>query len=248
MPDERVKIMEIPFDRITQEDALALLLKKLLDPLTKRFFVATPNPEMLLEAQKNPPFKKILQHTDLNIPDGTGVIWASRLNGTPLPERVTGTDLMENLCAKILPETKVFLLGGGRNVAEKVKTTLESRRKISITGTHSGSASPADDGNIRKLIDAAAPDLLFVAFGAPKQELWLARNLPHLHSVKVAMGVGGAFDFIAGEKKRAPLWMRKTGLEWLFRLIRQPSRIGRIFNATVVFPFVFIRRRLRGLE
>ena|GEM_PF-525138 len=240
MPEERITIMGIPFDKVTLDQALSLLLKKLEDNSTKGFFVATPNPEMLLEAQKNAPFKKILQNTGLNIPDGTGIIWASIINHTPLPERVTGTDLMENLCTKILPDTGVFLLGGAGKVAEKVKTTLEASRKISIVGTHSGSAAPSDDLNIRKIINAAKPDLLFVAYGAPKQELWLARNLPHLPSVKVAIGVGGAFDFIAGEKKRAPVWMRKTGLEWLYRVIRQPGRINRIFNATIRFPILFM--------
>jgi N-acetylglucosaminyldiphosphoundecaprenol N-acetyl-beta-D-mannosaminyltransferase len=246
MANERITIMGIPFDKVTLNGALSLLLKKLADNSTKGFFVATPNPEMLLEAKKNPPFKKILQSTDLNIPDGTGIIWASRMNRTPLRERVTGTDLMDALCQKVIPDTRIFLLGGSKNVAEKVKWILLERRKMAIVGTHSGSADPSDDHNIRKIINAAQPDLLFVAFGAPKQELWLARNLPHLHTVKVSMGVGGAFDFIAGEKKRAPLWMRKTGLEWLYRVICQPSRIKRIFNATIRFPLAFLFSKKNG--
>jgi len=240
MVRDSVKIMEIPFDKITLAEAINLLLKILANKSSKSFFVATPNPEMVLEAQKNTIFKKILQRTNLNIPDGTGIIWASKIIKKPLPERVTGTDLMELLCQKVPSNTKIFLLGGGKNVAEKTKQKLQKRRKINIIGTYAGSASETNDQQLREIINNTAPELLFVAFGAPKQELWLARNLPHLPSIKVAIGVGGAFDFIAGEKKRAPIWMRRVGLEWLFRLIQQPNRLLRIINATIIFPLTFL--------
>ena len=108
--------------------------------------------------------------------------------------------------------------------------------KFSIVGTHSGSHKETEDIKTRDIINKSHPELLFVAFGAPKQEFWLRRNLPHLPSVKVAIGIGGAFDFIAGKRKRAPRTMQKLGLEWLYRLIQQPSRIIRIYNATIKFP------------
>jgi N-acetylglucosaminyldiphosphoundecaprenol N-acetyl-beta-D-mannosaminyltransferase len=236
MEKERVIIMGIPFDKVTLESVLTLLLEKLADDSTRGFFVATPNPEMLLTARKNHAFKEILQKTHLNIPDGTGIIWAAKRNGTPLPERVTGTDLMQTLCRKVTPDTRVFLLGAGHGIAEKAAHKLKEQKHINIVGTYAGSASPHDDLNLQKIINDARPDMLFVAFGAPAQELWLARNLPHLFTVKVAMGVGGAFDFIAGVRSRAPAWMRRVGLEWLYRLFQQPERIVRIFNATVRFP------------
>lgn len=240
MEKERVIIMGIPFDKVTLETALTLLLEKLADDSTRGFFVATPNPEMLLTAMKNKNFRKILQKADLNIPDGTGIIWAAKHNGTPLPERVTGTDLMHALCHKVSPDTRIFLLGAARGVAEKAAQKLAEQKKMNIVGTWPGSAGKSDDLNLQKIINDARPDLLFVAFGAPAQELWLSRNLPCLRSVKVAMGVGGAFDFISGVRSRAPLWMRRIGLEWLHRLIRQPKRIARIFNATIKFPITFL--------
>ncbi len=240
MPTDRVTIMQIPFDRVTLTLALKFILKGLKKASGKPLFIATPNPEMLLAARKNPSFKKILQKTDLNIADGTGIIWASKIIRNRLPERVTGTDLMQTLCLNVGHEIRIFLLGGAPGVAEKTKDNLIHMGGCNIVGTCDATADASNDKEILALINAAKPDLLFVAFGAPKQEIWIKRNLPHLKSVKAVMGVGGAFDFIAGIRKRAPDWMRRTGLEWLFRLIQQPSRIRRIWNATVVFPTLFL--------
>ena len=240
MKPDRVTILDIPFDKVTLKQALQIILEKLSQPAQKPFFVATPNPEMLLEAEKNSHFKEILQKTDLNIPDGTGIIWASKRQRNPLPERVTGTDLMQTLCKNVTPKTRIFLLGGAAGVADKTKEVLQTKCKAEIVGTCDHPAAPPHDKEIQQIINAANPDLLFVAFGAPKQELWLARNLPHLQTVKVAIGVGGAFDFIAGIRKRAPAWMQKLGIEWLFRLLQQPTRIKRIWRATVIFPITFL--------
>lgn len=248
MEKERVIIMGIPFDKVTLESTLTLLLEKLADPSTRGFFIATPNPEMLLAADKNFEFKRILQKTNLNIPDGTGIIWAAARHGTPLPERVTGTDLMQSLCHKITPDVRVFLLGAAPGVAEKAAKKLQEHKHTNIVGTYAGSSSPLDDAKLRDLINNARPDLLFVAYGAPKQEFWISRNLPHLPTVKVAMGVGGAFDFISGIQKRAPAWMRRIGLEWLYRLVQQPKRIVRIFNATIRFPLAFISYEKRKIQ
>jgi len=245
MINDRITILGIPFDQVTLEEAITRLLQILAEDLQQPFFVATPNPEMLLETLKNHEFKNVLQKTGLNIPDGVGIIFAAKVNGTPLKERVTGTDLMQHLCAKITPETPVFLLGGATGVAEKTKEKLLSHKKINIVGTYAGSPAAANDQKLREIVNAAAPELLFVAYGAPKQELWLARNLPHLKSVKVAIGVGGAFDFISGARKRAPLIMQKLALEWLYRLIQEPHRIKRIFNAVVVFPLLFVLAKFK---
>lgn len=245
MISDRVTILGIPFDRLTLEEAITRLLQILAENLRQPFFVATPNPEMLLETLKNPEFKDVLQKTDLNIPDGAGIIFAAKVNGTPLKERVTGTDLMQHLCAKITPKTKVFLLGAADGVAERTKDKLLSHKKINIVGTYSGSPDASNDQKLREIVNAAAPELLFVAYGAPKQELWLARNLPHLKSVKVAIGVGGAFDFISGIRKRAPLIFQKLALEWLYRLIQEPHRIKRIFNAVVIFPLLFLLAKFK---
>ncbi len=244
---KNIKILDIPFAALTMEEALLLILQHMGNPASQRpFFIATPNPEMLLEARKNIEFKKILQHTDLNIPDGIGIILASRLQKTPLPARVTGTDMMEMLCRKAPFGTKIFLLGAAPGVAEKVKEELTTQFcHIHIVGTYSGSPAPEEEKDILKLIQQSKPDMLFVAYGAPKQEMWLHRNKAHLGEVKIVMGVGGAFDFIAKIRKRAPLWMQKMGLEWLYRLIQEPKRIKRIYNATVKFTYVFITSRFQ---
>lgn len=237
---ERINIMNVPFDALSKDKILDLLLEKL--KRNTPFFVATPNPEMLLEARKNSEFLYLLNHTDLNIPDGTGIIWAAKhiYKKKTLKQRITGTDIMQEICANVPVGTKIFLLGGRKGISTLVKYKLEQKYPVNIVGTSSQDASPANDDKLCKFINDSKPEILFVAFGAPKQEFWLQRNLPHLSSVRVAIGVGGAFDFIAGKKKRAPAFMQKLGLEWLFRLIQQPSRIKRIFNATVKFPFLII--------
>lgn len=245
MNPNRVTVLDIPFDAVTLQEALQIVLERVEKHdtlrLEKTFFMATPNPEMLLEARKNDKFRSILQKTNLNIADGTGIIFAAIfLRAGRLPQRVTGTDLMIEIC-KLAQDKKIFLLGGGPGVAEKTQKVLEEKYGTNVVGTDGSAASPEHDEDLRRKINAASPDILFVAFGAPKQEMWLDRNLPHLKTVKAAVGVGGAFDFISGKAKRAPRILRKLGLEWLYRLIRQPSRIGRIFNATVRFPLAVLK-------
>lgn len=242
--NERVKIMAIPFDKITLQQATNKLIEHIESQASQQLFVATPNPEMLLSADKDPEFKKLLQTTDLNIPDGFGIILTSKLTGTPLPERVTGTDLLQKICEQENKKAKIFLLGAAPGVAETAKKELEKKYKhLQIVGTLSGSPTSNQEAEIRKQINNSQANILFVAFGAPKQEFWIAKNLPHLPNVKVAMGVGGAFDFVAQVRKRAPTWMQKCGMEWLYRLIQEPKRIKRIINATLVFPIKFLVNR-----
>lgn len=235
--------MGVPFDSMTIDEALALTMEK-LQAHHGKFFIATPNPEMLLETRKNESFLNLLRQTDLNIPDGFGIMLAAYLSGKKLKQRITGTDFMQTICQKAPSGTKIFLLGAGPGVAEKNKEVLEKQYpQIKVTGTYAGSPAHEEAEKIIERINSSQAQLLFVAFGAPKQEMWLAQNLRHLHTIKVAMGVGGAFDFIAGVIKRAPIWMRKAGMEWLYRLFKQPQRIGRIFNATIKFPVVLLLTR-----
>jgi N-acetylglucosaminyldiphosphoundecaprenol N-acetyl-beta-D-mannosaminyltransferase len=137
----------------------------------------------------------------------------------------------------------VFLLGACEGIAATAARALcDANPALHVCGTFAGSPATIDEEHILEKIRAASPRMLFVAFGAPNQELWIARNLAKMPSVKVAMGVGGAFDFIAGKQKRAPQIFRSLGLEWLYRLMREPRRIVRIINAVVVFPFLVITR------
>jgi len=204
--------------------------------------VMTPNNEMLVEAVHNVPFQELLNRSDLNIPDSTGLLKMARLTGQSLPERVTGVDTVTSLCRELTEETPVFLLGAKPGVAEAAAATLmRQNARLKIVGCFAGSPKEEDAPGIVNMICAAAPHLLFVAFGAPAQDLWIAKHLKDLPSVHVAMGVGGTFDFLAGVRKRAPIGMQRLGLEWLWRLLKEPKRIGRIWEAVVVFPLLVLR-------
>lgn len=273
-----VKILDIDFTTLKESQIIELIKKTLKSSDSQTIFIATPNPEMLIEANQNAHFKNILQNTGLNLPDGNGLIWAHKFNLStthdknkililikgvfslikflfepkdekiPFNKAIHGSDLMNNICLdKDLSRHKIFLLGNSnglkRNTSSLVKQSLLKKNPaINIIGNLD--STPTSDA--LEEIRQNKPEILFVAFGAPKQEIWLAENLPKLASVKIAIGVGGSFDFIAGIIPRAPILMRKLGLEWLFRLYKQPKRIKRIINATVKFPIMVISERLKG--
>jgi N-acetylglucosaminyldiphosphoundecaprenol N-acetyl-beta-D-mannosaminyltransferase len=191
--------------------------------------VATVNPEFIMRARRDPEFARVLQSADLCLPDGWGVTWAARRLGTPLPARVTGTDLIDPLAGRAVERGwRVFLLGAAPGVAEQVARILRDRHPgLLIAGSHAGVAGPEGDAESIRLITAARPDILLVAYGHPRQEFWIDRNRQRLPAV-VGIGVGGAFDYLSGRVPRAPAWMRRVGVEWLYRLFRQPWRAGRM--------------------
>ncbi len=163
-----------------------------------------------------------------------------------LPQRVTGTDMMVQLAERSGKEHwRIFLLGAAPGVAEIAAENLRHRYPdTQIVGTFAGSPVAEEEEAICRRINETAPDLLFVAYGSPAQDLWIHRNLHRLTSVRVAMGVGGAFDFMAGKIRRAPRFMRSFGLEWLWRLAREPRRFKRIWRATLTFPQLVRRAKL----
>lgn len=236
----RVFLLGVPLDPVTADGAVQRLQDCLGE--AKQRHVATPNNEMLVEAHRNPAFHALLCQTDLNLPDSTGLILAARLSGQYLPERVTGVDTMQRLCAALSEEHSVFLLGAAEGVAEEAARCLSKENPgLKIAGTYAGSPREADSTEIIRRINQAAPHLLFVAYGAPAQDMWIAKHLKDLPSVRVAMGVGGAFDFIAGKQKRAPKFLRFLGLEWLWRFVQEPRRWPRMWRAVVVFPWLCMR-------
>ena len=197
---------------------------------------------MLVEASRNPAFHALLNRTDLNLPDSTGLLLMARITGQTIPERVTGVDTVQRLCAELGDDTPVFLLGAGEGVAERAANVLRQKNaRLNIVGTFSGSPSDADAPAIIGKIRDAAPAILFVAYGSPAQEFWISKHLSSLPSVRVAMGVGGTFDFLAGTQSRAPSFLRSIGLEWAWRFFKQPSRYKRMWNAVVVFPWLVMR-------
>jgi N-acetylglucosaminyldiphosphoundecaprenol N-acetyl-beta-D-mannosaminyltransferase len=202
-----------------------------------------------VDAQKDEVFKKILNSGDLNLCDGFGLRLVS---GFKL-KRYSGVDFVTDLCALAEKENKsIYLLGSGSDevIKKTAKVLQEKFPMLKIVGcskglliNKNGEYNKEDNEDLIYDIIVKSPDILFVAFGHGKQEKWIDKNLTDLPSVKIAMGVGGSFDFISGYVKRAPKFLRIIGLEWLWRLILEPRRIGRIFKATAVFIYIFLRKK-----
>jgi len=222
-----VTVLGIRVDDVTQGETLDLIGACIAARAPRQ--IATVNPEFIMAAQQDAEFREILDRTALNLPDGIGVVWAARRLGHPLRERVAGSDLITLLVERAGREGwPVYFLGAAEGVAQQAADALKSRYPgFKCVGTFSGSPRREDEEAIIDRVRAAAPDILLVAYGAPAQDKWIARNLSKLN-VPVCMGVGGAFDFVAGVTQRAPKWMRRLGLEWLHRLIRQPWRWRRM--------------------
>lgn len=190
--------------------------------------VATVNPEFVMLAQKDEDFARVLASAQLCLADGTGVVWAARRQGCALGDPVAGVDLVEPIAAMCERRGfRLFLLGAMPGVADQLAGQLRAAHPRLAVVAHSGAPDPSHDAEILKLIQDHRPDVLLVAYGAPAQELWINRLRDRLQ-VAVAIGVGGAFDYLTGRVPRAPAWMRRAGLEWLHRLVRQPWRIRRM--------------------
>ena len=187
--------------------------------------IATANPEFVMAAQHSPDFRQALAAADLCVADGVGLLWAARRLGARLPERVTGSDLTPLLAqAASQRGWRLYLLGAAPGVAQQAADRLAQQNPgLRIAGVYAGSPADRDAPDIVQRVIAAQPDVLLVAYGAPAQDLWIARHGAEL-GVPVMMGVGGAFDHIVGVQRRAPAWVQRVHLEWLFRLVTQPWR------------------------
>lgn len=240
----------------SEKSVLEYLFKTLLKR-DKKAYLVTPNPEMLVYAAKHSSFKDILNHAAIALPDGIGIKIAGKILGKPVNNRITGIDFMQQVCKESVREAvSIGLIGGKPGVAEKTADCLQKMYpEINIVlATEEWPDRNAESGERRAesktlssmpLALSNKIDILFVAFGHPKQEEWISMNLERL-PVKVAMGVGGAFDYISGEVPRAPKVLRQLGLEWFFRLIRQPWRVQRIINTALLqFLLLVFRERIR---
>jgi N-acetylglucosaminyldiphosphoundecaprenol N-acetyl-beta-D-mannosaminyltransferase len=218
-----IEVLGVRVDDITNDELLAAVDGYVAGRQPHQ--IITLNPEMLVAACDDPQFWQVLNSADLNVADGVGLMAAARWLGHPLRERVTGSDGIYRLtehCAR--QGYRPFFLGAASGVAEVVAGRLAARYPgLEVAGAYAGSPCPEDEDDVVSRVRAAAPDLLFVAYGVPAEERWIARNRDRL-AVPVMIGVGGAFDFVAGVARRAPPWMRRAGLEWLHRLLRQPWR------------------------
>lgn len=222
-PPTPLRILGVRVDALTYAGLLARIGAFIAEGTPHQ--IATVNPEFVMEARRNAAFAAVLERADLCLADGVGLLWAAQRLGHALPERVTGSDSVP-LIAQCAAEQgwRLFLLGAGPGVAERTAAVLQARHPgLAIAGTHAGTPADADASEIVVRIRAARPDVLFVAYGAPRQDLWIDKHRAAL-GVPVMMGVGGSFDFIAGVQKRAPRWVQRVNLEWLFRLVTQPWR------------------------
>jgi len=226
-------LLGVGFSDVGKREVLEFIITGLRKSVEK-YYVVTPNPELLVIANNDNRYKKILNRARLALPDGIGVMIAGKILGTPLKERIHGVDLVESLSKEVSKQPiTVGFLGAGPNIAELAAECLRKKYpglKINFTET---------EWNFEKKYPET--DILFVAFGSPKQEIWIFENLDILPA-KVIIGVGGAFDFISGKVRRAPLILRKIGLEWLFRLITQQWRLKRQLRL-VKFIFLVLKEK-----
>ena len=222
-PQSAIRILGVRVDALTYAGLLDRIAAFIAAGTPHQ--IATLNPEFVMEAQRNAAFRAVLERANLCLADGVGLLWAARRQGQALPERVTGSDALPLIAARAAHDGwRLFLLGAAPGVAEQTAATLQARYgAVPIVGVYAGTPADADAPDIIARIRAAQPDILFVAYGAPRQDLWVARYGPEL-GVPVMIGVGGAFDHITGVRRRAPAWVQRLNLEWLFRLITQPWR------------------------
>ena len=193
--------------------------------------ICTVNPEFIVDAQQDAAFWQVLLDADLCVADGVGVAWAAARQAKPVPERVTGSDGIYRICERAAQQGwRLFFLGAAPGVAEDAAATLTALYPgLQVAGCFSGSPYAAEWPEIESRLKAARADLVFVAFGHPKQDFWIHTHRADLPA-KVAVGVGGAFDFVTGIATRVPQWMRSLGIEWLHRLITQPWRWRRMLK------------------
>ena len=225
-----VKILGVPVHPLTMNESVTVLEEKLQKK--EQAFVVTANAEIIMMCQQDKEYNNIVsEQADLVLPDGAGAVWAGRYLGNEVPERVAGFDLYNQLLKLSADKGyKVYFFGGAPGVAEAAKNKAEELYPgVQIVGCRNGYFNETEEEAIIKEINDAAPDMLFVALGAPKQEKWLVKYRNQLKP-RVLMGIGGSFDVLAGKMERAPKWMQEASLEWAFRLYKQPSRFMRMLS------------------
>lgn len=223
------EILGVTFDVLTMNEAVKKAMSFFEDG--RKHIICTPNPEIVMEAQEDEQLMNILKAADLVVPDGIGVVWASKYSKKRIKERVAGYDLGQNLMKEMAKTNKsVYFFGGAPGVAAQAAKKMQKEYEgLRIVGVRNGYFSGKEEKEIIAEIKACKPDLLLVGLGAPKQEKWIYDNL-RFTNAKVAIGVGGSFDVMAGTLKRAPKIYQKLGLEWFHRLISQPTRIKRMLR------------------
>ena len=222
---EPVRIAGVRVDRISFDAAVEQAARYLRENTPR--IIVTADASTVVIAQSDPELREIVNNADLVTPDSIGIIWAAKRLGAPIAERVPGVDLARRVCAVCAQEGhSVFLLGAEPGVAERAAENLTDRNAgLRIAGIRHGFFD--SDEEVAEEVSASGASLLLVAMGIPRQEKWISRNL-HRLNVRLAMGVGGSFDVFAGKVRRAPAWMRRRGLEWVYRVATNPRRITKV--------------------
>ncbi len=239
-----IDILGVPVDKVTMREAVDKLYGFISDKGIHAVY--TPNAEIMMAAQRDTHLKEILSNADLLVADGAGVVLASKILKRRLPEKVSGIDLVKETL--LMPRTsslRLFLFGSKPGIAETAgENLIKKYPDVEIAGCRNGYFSDADENEIVNQINSANADILLVALGAPKQEKWIAKHKDKLN-VKVCIGVGGTLDVFAGNVKLAPDFFRRNGLEWLYRLYKEPWRFKRMLDLPR-FVFHVIWARLTG--
>ncbi|AKG22780.1 WecB/TagA/CpsF family glycosyltransferase [Calothrix sp. 336/3] len=249
----RINIAGVEIDRLGFDEVTSAIIEHSINTRQPEY-VVTPNAQHILLLRKNAYFREIYRQAFLVVPDGVSLLWAAKFLRTSLKGRVNGTDLLEKLCA-IAEEKrlKVFFLGGRPGAADKAKLVLQKKYpQLQIVGTYCPpygfESQPQECELIGSKILATKPDILFVGLGAPKQEYWIYENYQRLN-VPVSLGIGVSFELVSNMVQRAPIWMQKVGLEWLFRLLVEPQRLWkRYILGNPLFIWLVIRQRIGLLK
>jgi N-acetylglucosaminyldiphosphoundecaprenol N-acetyl-beta-D-mannosaminyltransferase len=244
--NEKADILGCQVDLLTFQEVVTRI--KGLIRLKRPAHIITLNAEIVYQAQTNEILKKIINSADLVTPDGIGIVWGGRQLGFDIKERITGIDLLKRLCQEAPGEAwKIYLLDSAPGIAEKAAHKLATDYPgLLICGTHHGYFRDNEIPEIIRQIKQQEPDILIVSLGAPKQELWINKYQQKI-GVPACIGVGGSLDVIAGQKKRAPKWMIRLNIEWLYRLLSEPSRFKRQV-ALPKFAALILANKRRGLD
>lgn len=239
----KTEVLGIAFDNLTREQAAQRGAQLLQEP--KFHYVATPNPEFILAAQRDRAFQDIINRADLVLPDGIGVVYCAKILGTPLRERVTGIEFAQDMLQALdAMGGRLFLLGAKPDIARRAGENIQKQYpNIIICGTQDGYFTNEEEVLLR--VAAAQPTLLFVCLGAPKQEQWMARWGKHT-GARMAIGLGGCLDVFSGETQRAPEQWQKLGLEWAYRLLKEPKRAARMARLPLVLMQAAVQRVKSG--
>lgn len=227
----RIDILGVKIDDLTMNEVLEKIGQFLKS--NNQHYIVLPYSEFIVRARKEEGFRKILNEADLCLCESRGLYLAMRLMGKAIKEEINGINLIYNICSKF--PNKSFLLGGKSDVIQKAKEKLGKK----IVGAEHGYQ---DLDKVINKINKVKSDILLVGLGSPKQEKWIYENLEKMPSVKLAIGVGGAFDFISGRIRRAPKFLQKISLEWLWRLIRQPWRMVRIWRGVFGLSYLTLKQ------